>query len=42
MVKVLAKKSKVFHSGGGLDFLEEDIVEIYSEASQQVLFSSKP
>jgi hypothetical protein len=37
-VKVLAEKSKRLRAGNGLDFLEDEIIEIYDEASQQFLF----
>jgi len=38
-VKIPAAKSKQLRAGSGLDFLEEDIAEIYDETSQRVLFS---
>jgi hypothetical protein len=38
IVKVPAEKIKSLRVGNGMDFFEQDVAEIYDEASQQVLF----
>jgi hypothetical protein len=35
---IKVSRVKNFRAGNGMDFLEEDIAEIYDETSQQILF----